>query len=469
MGKITINELSNSLREYIENNTENKQDKTDSSLKTTDKTIVGAINELFQSANNGKELIANAIGEPLSSDDTFSAMSNDINRLLSTFKTNMMNSGVTVESGDKFKQLIDKIEGLTEGEGNKGIQYAEGAGIITDKIGEDTWNYQPPINISTDLDFVPTIVFVTVTKITYKGYHNSSQITDYETNCTLNSFITNSKNTAVSVMLNDLAYDFKLYINNLSSESFDLNLKVSLSGSGFMKDINYHWFAIGVGEEDTTLRDSLASILQDEGVNVTEEDDIASLISKVEDEITEKNNEINSRVIPAGNAVAEDVVSGKTFINSTGQLVTGSYIKPPDTAVLYPGTVSLFNLSASNIRPRDYHDGDGDFTRPLKVTCSTSIPKSGWYKIDLTMYETKDFPVEYRIITYTYVNNASKVINLVGKTASKYNGYYCNFTRSFYLYLMAGLPLELQIQGHSVFTSSEYGRLSYTIKCDYTG
>lgn len=222
-------------------------------------------------------------------------------------------------------------------------------------------------------------------------------------------------------------------------------------------------------KEDTALRDSLASILEEEGVNVTEEDDMASLISKVEGEFTEKNNEINSRVIPAGDAVAEDVVSGKTFINSTGQLVTGSYIKSPDTAVLYPGTVSLFNLSASNIRPRDYHDGDGDFTRPLKVTCSTSIPKSGWYKIDLTMYESKDFPVEYRIITYTYVNNASKVINLVGKTSSKYNGYYCNFTRSFYLYLMAGLPLELQIQGHSVFTSSEYGRLSYTIKCDYTG
>ena len=43
------------------------------------------------------------------------------------------------------------------------------------------------------------------------------------------------------------------------------------------------WYAIGAGdgEEDTTLRDSLASILQDKGVNVTENDDIDSLISKV--------------------------------------------------------------------------------------------------------------------------------------------------------------------------------------------
>ena len=52
------------------------------------------------------------------------------------------------------------------------------------------------------------------------------------------------------------------------------------------------YYAIGVGEEDTALRDSLASILQEEGVNVTEEDDMASLISKVDEEFTEKNYEI---------------------------------------------------------------------------------------------------------------------------------------------------------------------------------
>jgi hypothetical protein len=64
-----------------------------------------------EDSNAGKQLIANAIGEPLNAEDTFSAMSSDINGLLSTFKTNMMNNGVTVESGDKFKQLIDKIPG----------------------------------------------------------------------------------------------------------------------------------------------------------------------------------------------------------------------------------------------------------------------------------------------------------------------------------------------------------------------
>ena len=82
------------------------QEKSDDSLSTTDKTIVGAINELFQSANNGKELIASSIGEPLSSDQTFQAMSTDIDGLLSTFKTNMMNNGITVESNPFISLLI---------------------------------------------------------------------------------------------------------------------------------------------------------------------------------------------------------------------------------------------------------------------------------------------------------------------------------------------------------------------------
>ena len=111
MGKITINELSESLIE------EDLQLKQDDDLETNDKTIVGAINELFQCANNGKQLIASAIGEPLSSEDTFSAMSDDINSLLSTFKTNMMNVGVTVESNDKFKSLIDKIATISNSKG----------------------------------------------------------------------------------------------------------------------------------------------------------------------------------------------------------------------------------------------------------------------------------------------------------------------------------------------------------------
>ena len=97
-------------------------------LQTEEKTVTAAINEmqteldsmlqrlneLFQSANNGKELIANAIGEPLSKDKTFSAMSADIDNLVSSFKSSLINAGVTVNNNDKFKQLIDKVNTLAD-------------------------------------------------------------------------------------------------------------------------------------------------------------------------------------------------------------------------------------------------------------------------------------------------------------------------------------------------------------------
>ena len=127
-------------------------------LITTNKTnIVGAINELFQSANNGKELIASAIGEPLNSSDTFSAMSNDINGLLSTFKTNMMNNGVAVNSGDKFKALIDKIATIADNEG-KGILYKTGK--LNDLNFEAGASTSETRTLNVNFEFTPNIVFI---------------------------------------------------------------------------------------------------------------------------------------------------------------------------------------------------------------------------------------------------------------------------------------------------------------------
>lgn len=124
MAKITIEELSDSLKEYLDGlglteeqvnslvqnklgdlsslETVNKDnivnsvnevkdtvafvgtaifgsDMSDDTLMTDSNTVIGAINELFQSANSGKELIANAIGNPLiTGDSTFNAMSEAI-------------------------------------------------------------------------------------------------------------------------------------------------------------------------------------------------------------------------------------------------------------------------------------------------------------------------------------------------------------------------------------------------------
>jgi hypothetical protein len=125
-------------------------------------------NELFQSANNCKELIASAIGEPLNSEDTFSAMSNDINSLLSTFKTNMMNNGVTVNSSDRFKSLIDKIATLADSEG-KGIQYVEGTVDINLATIRDEW-VSKTINFNDiGLTFNPTYLFIRPTSFNFDG------------------------------------------------------------------------------------------------------------------------------------------------------------------------------------------------------------------------------------------------------------------------------------------------------------
>ena len=313
MGEIRKDNLHESLIEELNKlaniDLSGKQDKTDESLLTESKDVIGAINELFQSANNGKELIANAIGEPLNAEDTFSAMSSDINSLLSTFKTNMMNNGITVESGDKFKELIDKIKGLTEDEGNKGIQFAEGTCAVTNSL------------ITHNCGFIPTYFFVLAGRIsmqykTSNGFYNS-------------------------VLYNPVISNIRMFGSDTS---------IGISGSSSITELNEStakisnisgdvtWYAIGVGEEDTTLKDSLASILTEEGVSVTEEDDMASLISKTDNQfnslnttITLLNNQVNSltselsgKVAPAGTAIAGDVLTGKTFINSTGQTITGT-------------------------------------------------------------------------------------------------------------------------------------------------
>ena len=272
MGKITINELHNSLFDYVQTVSDNK-------LETNNKTIVGAINELFSDnsndieinnlkneISNGKKLIADAIGEPLTEEDTFTEMSTDINSLLSTFKTNMMNNGITVESGDKFKALIDKIKELTEGEGNKGVQYAEGA-------YEDftLWltTSGSSIEVPYELNFTPTLIFVK-----FDSINNTS-------GTTITNVVISNKSAGKFYM----NYALSFGINNISSNSFSMIFSYGNNSNITFRGVT--WYAIGVGEKDTALRDSLASILQDEGVEVTPEDNMASLITKTDNEFQE--------------------------------------------------------------------------------------------------------------------------------------------------------------------------------------
>ena len=360
MAKITIDEISRSLKDYLnglgltEAQVQELIDKFEdekigdiSQLSTQEKgSLVGAINELFQNANNGKELIANAIGEPLSSEDTFSAMSNDINGLLSTFKTNMMNNGVTIESSDKFKQLIEKLATLSDNEG-KGIQFANGfinkTGELLSSSSKSTWT---TINLSypETLSFTPTILFLVIPELRLSGSSSSGYYLAYTH--VLDSQRHKGEEFGQYYRATDTNIDSStdLYISSNSTTSITLKARKFTTNYALVCPSGIYYYAIGVGEEDTTLRDSLASILQEEGVIVTEEDDMASLISKVDEEF-------DRQVVPAGTAVAGDVLSGKTFINSTGNTITGGMTNNGGERTIIPSTTD-------QVLPDGYYSGN---------------------------------------------------------------------------------------------------------------
>ena len=275
-----------------------------STLSTENKdSLVAAVTEIY-----GKSIIADAVGEPLAVTDTFSEMGSEINSLLSSFKTNMMNSGVTVESGDKFKQLIDKIKGLTEGEGNKGIKYAEGIIDVENVyLDIDEWlTYEIPYNI----DFDPTILLICISK----WGMSSSNKKDYI--LVICDKFSNSEDSATRFKVPNATEDYlECYITNTTSTGCTLNYYMTSSTWSNIGGFSY--VAIGVGEEDTTLRDSLASILEEKGVDVSEEDDMASLITKVDD--------MTSNMIKYKSGIHEHTYDGNTTISFE---VTGIGFRP---------------------------------------------------------------------------------------------------------------------------------------------
>ena len=258
--------------------------------------IISAVNSLMvdrvdNAENMGK--LANAIGEPVTANHSIDEVVEGLGEMLSTFKTNMMNSGVVVESSDKFKQLIDKIKGLTEGEGgNSGIQFAMGEGNWT--VSASNWGVPNEITIETNIGFIPSYIICKLSRVSvYFSNGSSSQGLNIN-----NVFLSNLSPIDATIFDNYMSYGIPnsdIFIKNITENSFVLaETCTNVSGaSSRMSGTLTEWYAIGVGEEDTTLRDSLASILEEEGVSVSEEDDMASLISKVDEEFENKDNEMS--------------------------------------------------------------------------------------------------------------------------------------------------------------------------------
>ncbi|WP_195938757.1 hypothetical protein [Romboutsia sp. 1001713B170131_170501_G6] len=73
------------------------------------KSVEEELKSLKQSANNGKNIVANAIGSPLANTDTFATMGTKIDTLTQTFQNTVTEKGVEVLPSDKIPTLIDKV------------------------------------------------------------------------------------------------------------------------------------------------------------------------------------------------------------------------------------------------------------------------------------------------------------------------------------------------------------------------
>lgn len=192
-------------------------------LDTTEKSsIVGAINELFQSVSNGKQLIATAItdkGVNTSSDDTFQAMATNIGKISSgssiTYsvtnnlshavnnnsnttveKYNSYSANITVETGYKLDSVTVTMGGtdITSScysNGNISIEHVTGdiiITVVTSIIPPNTYSVTNALTQCTSNNNSTTVI---------EGQNYTATITA-NTGYTINSIVVKMGNTDIS-------------------------------------------------------------------------------------------------------------------------------------------------------------------------------------------------------------------------------------------------------------------------------
>ncbi|NFL55654.1 phage tail protein [Clostridium botulinum] len=187
---------------------------TDNKRLTKDKTITGAINELFTSANNGKKLISDVVGNPLLATDTFQQQHDKIQILKNTFVTNLSKKEQGASSTENLQDLISKINNI-----NVGKKWAEGTG----KARESS-NKEVCMSV-TDLDFSPKTVIINTRSDTYREPYIAID-------CTLFKYKTQGWYSGGYIILDD-GYVHK---NNRGFDFYASNGHIS-------KDTTFQWIA----------------------------------------------------------------------------------------------------------------------------------------------------------------------------------------------------------------------------------
>ena len=232
------------------------QTKVDNNLVTQSKDLVEAINELFQSANNGKQIIADAIGSPLSSDDTFAAMGNSIDTMTIDFRNALALKGVNAPA-DKFETLINRIDEIVQS-GNVLNNQVMVSGEYTlgdnDVIKPNSYyeSYATPSKASitiANLEFTPEYYVVYIPDI---YFYEQSSIANQQS---IPSYLILTPDKSSVVVTGGNAYQNYQYSTTfsiqLTSNSIILDINGATNGiannyySCLLKGSTIKWYAIG--------------------------------------------------------------------------------------------------------------------------------------------------------------------------------------------------------------------------------
>ncbi|WP_394869949.1 hypothetical protein [Clostridioides difficile] len=176
-------------------------------------------NEIKTTKNN----IVNILGNPFLEGTRFSEFETKLQTLITTFKNNLKSKSVSISDIETLESLINKVSNISG--------YKSASGVAT-----HTYTDYLPITITTNLDFVPRIVYVLCSIPFYKGsYCRFANNITYNFNCSWDS--------------NEEASNLKSLITDVRSESF--RIRFYSYGNEYTKpdtrpDYNdIRWYAYG--------------------------------------------------------------------------------------------------------------------------------------------------------------------------------------------------------------------------------
>lgn len=106
-------------------------------LSTESKEIVGAINEVFQSANNIKNSWATVVGSPLVNTDSTAQLNSKTQTLKDTMATNLTSKGQSSQGTESLFDLISKIPNIKTGSGNAVVEDVLSGKTFTNSTGNE--------------------------------------------------------------------------------------------------------------------------------------------------------------------------------------------------------------------------------------------------------------------------------------------------------------------------------------------